>query len=574
MSECGLALRQIAQKADCMEDASNLIIKYFYEHLIGKKTGEKNCVLVRFFKTHAYGKLTPDLQAYAREILGQNEVKDNLKCLTLLATAGELLEWNSRYKSEGHKAIPLASEDNIHRIPMIYQLITQLGLNPGIVLQPDSNLLIDMEQRMYNVFYVPNALGSPHIPAQKSFVIPFGVKSVIGFGGLLPSGDMFAVLMFLRVIVPQPIVELIRPLALNVKTAILSFDDAIIFSECNQNTIKEDNKLQQLNSQIGTLNQLLDVSEQSTITQSDRLEKAIANLEETLNQLKKTQIQLIHHEKMSSLGQLVAGIAHEINNPVNFVGANLTYAEEYTQTLLRLIEIYQHQYPDLLEKIQAETDFEELNFIKEDFTKIIQSMKVGTERIQEIVKSLRIFSRLDEAEIKQVDIHQGIDSTLMILQSRLNAQSNYPKIEVIKEYGNFPEIECYPGQLNQVFMNILTNAIDALQEQIGHQGLAIGETKPDIVEPLQIRIRTEVIDKKWVSIAIADNGAGMSQEVLSKLFDPFFTTKEVGKGTGLGLSISHQIIVEKHRGQLTCNSAPGKGTEFVIKIPIDSLGKS
>lgn len=568
MSEIGLALRQNAQKADCMEDASNLIVKYFYENLIDKNTEKKSCILVRFFKTHPYGKLTPELQEYARKILKQNTVADNLKCLTLLATAGELPEWNSRHKSIGHKAIPLANEDTINRIPMISQLIRQLGLSTGIILQPDANLLIDTEQKMYNVFYVPNALNSPYIPAQKSFVMTFGVKSVIGFGGLLPSGNMFVILMFLRVIVPQRNVELIRPLALNVKTGILSFDDGIIFRETNPIPVNEDNILKRLNSQIGTLNQLLDVSEQSTITQSDRLETAIENLQKTLNRLKKTQIQLVHNEKMSSLGQMVAGIAHEINNPVNFVDANLSYVEEYSQTLLKLIEIYQQQYPDIPEKIQTEIDTDELNFIKEDFSKIIQSMKVGTERIQEIVKSLRIFSRFDEAEIKKADIHQGIDSTLMILQSRLKSQFNHPNIEVIKEYGNLPEINCYPGQLNQVFMNILTNAIDALEEQIGHRGWTTKYTEEDIFKPFKIRISTKVIEKKWVYISICDNGPGIKEEVLDKLFDPFFTTKEVGKGTGLGLSISHEIVVKKHGGQLTCNSVPGKGTQFIIKIPI------
>lgn len=575
MSECGLALRQIAEKSDCMEDASNLIIKYFYEHLINKDTGEKSCILVRFFKTHAYGNLTPDLQKYVQGILNKNKLRDDLKCLTLLATAGELPEWNSRYTSIGHKAIPLANEDAIHRIPMISQLIGQLGLDAGIVLQPNTDLLIDGEQKMYNVFYVPNALDSSCIPAQSSFVIPFGVKSVIGFGGLLPTGDMFAVLMFLRVTVPQAIMELIRPLALNVKTAILGFDDSKVFKEFNQISIHENenysNNLQRLNSQIGTLNQLLNVSEQSTITQSDRLETAITNLEQTLSQLQKTQIQLVHNEKMSSLGQMVAGIAHEINNPVNFVDGNLTYAKEYSQTLLKLIEVYQRRYPDFTENIQQEVDFEEIDFIKEDFLKIIQSMKIGTERIQEIVKSLRIFSRLDEAEIKQVDIHQGIDSTLMILQSRLKAQSNHPNIEVIKEYGNLPQIDCYPGQLNQVFMNIIANAIDALEEQIGNIGWTKEDNTKDIFKPSQIRIQTEVVNEKWVSITISDNGLGMTEEVSSKLFDPFFTTKEVGKGTGLGLSISHQIIVEKHGGQLKCNSTPEEGTKFVIMLPTGSL---
>ena len=302
-----------------------------------------------------------------------------------------------------------------------------------------------------------------------------------------------------------------------------------------------------------------------------KLRQQTQELENALQKLQNAQVQLIQSEKMSSLGQMVAGIAHEINNPVNFVDGNLTYAKEYSQTLLKLIEIYQQQYPDFTEKIQQEVDFEEIDFIKEDFIKIIQSMKVGTERIQEIVKSLRIFSRLDEAEIKHVDIHQGIDSTLMILQSRLKAQSNHPNIEVIKEYGELPLIDCYPGQLNQVFMNIISNAIDALEEQIGNRGWITENNHKDIYTACQIRIRTEVVNEKWVSISIADNGLGMTEEVSSKLFDPFFTTKEVGKGTGLGLSISHQIIVEKHGGKIICNSAPGKGTEFIIMLPIDLL---
>ncbi len=565
MSECGLALRQTLDKSDCMEDIGNLIVKYFYENFSDKITGEKNCTLVRFFKTHAYEKLTPELQEYTRDILGQQETTDNLKCLTLLATAGEIPEWNSRYKSVKHKVIPLATEDEIARIPMISQLITQLGLNPGIVLKSNPDLLIDCEQQMHNVFYVPNALGSPHIPAQNSFVIPFGIKSVIGFGGLLPSGDMFVVLMFARVIIPETIVELIRPLALNVKTAILPFDDGRVFKGFNQISISENNILQRLNSQIGTLNQLLNVSEQSTVTQSDRLEKAIKNLETTLSQLKKTQIQLVHNEKMSSLGQMVAGIAHEINNPINFVDANLAYAREYSQTLLKFVDIYQQQYPDYLESIKEEVDCEELDFIKEDFAKIIQSMKVGTKRIQGIVKSLRVFSRLDEAEIKEADIHQGIDSTLMILQSRLQ------NIQVIKEYGDLPQIDCYPGQLNQVFMHILTNAIDALEQQLPHKDCIQKSTTENICSDLKINICTKVIGNKFISISIYDNGLGMTEEVLTKLFDPFFTTKEVGKGTGLGLSISHQIVVEKHGGQLICNSVLGEGTEFIIMLPIGSL---
>jgi signal transduction histidine kinase len=567
MSECGLAIRHLSEKANSMEDVSRIIIEYFYNHIIDKKNGEKTCVLVRFFKTHSYGELPLDLQEDARLILGNIAVPDGLRCLTLLATAGEVAEWNSRHKSVEHKVIPLKSEEAIARIPMISQLIQQLGLNPGTVVQPDPNLITDLEQRMYNVFYVPDALGSPYIPSQRSFVIPFKVKSVVGFGGLLPSGNMFAVLMFLKVAIPRTTVDLLRPLALNVKMAILPFDSGRIFSTYSQyvanentKTTPQDETIGRLNSQIATLTQLLDVSEQSTKTQSDRLEKAITHLQKTLDKLQKTQIQLIHTEKMSSLGQLVAGIAHEINNPINFIHGNVYHALEYTQDLLKLLRLYQEYYPNPPQEIQEVIHSIELDFLSQDLNKILNSMTTGTERIKEIVQSLRTFSRVDHAVEKKVDIHTAIDSTLMILEHRLQAMGKYPEIKVIKEYGQLPLLDCYFGQLNQVFMNIIANAIDALQEGIANKNNRFAIPT--------IHIRTQVLNDKWVIISIADNGPGISGEVCSKLFDPFFTTKPVGKGTGIGLSISHQIIVEKHGGELSCHSIPGQGAEFVIKVPL------
>ncbi|MBX9253700.1 PAS domain S-box protein [Desmonostoc muscorum CCALA 125] len=308
----------------------------------------------------------------------------------------------------------------------------------------------------------------------------------------------------------------------------------------------------------GKINQILGVSTDITDRKQAEMQLQLQaqNLENTLRELQRTQSQLIQSEKMSSLGNMVAGVAHEINNPVNFIHGNLIPASEYTQDLLHLLELYQQHFPYPPEEIQAEITAIDLDFLKEDLVKLFQSMTVGTQRIREIVLSLRNFSRLDEAEFKDVDIHQGIDSTLMILHNRLKGKPNYPEISVIKEYGKLPLIECYPGQLNQVFMNLLANAIDALEDSfVGEQG--------------QIRICTEVCNSQWVIIRISDNGIGIPQEILPKLFDPFFTTKDVGKGTGLGLSISYQIVVDKHRGSLSCNSIPGQGSEFVIKIPIN-----
>ncbi|WP_375500525.1 sensor histidine kinase [uncultured Nostoc sp.] len=276
---------------------------------------------------------------------------------------------------------------------------------------------------------------------------------------------------------------------------------------------------------------------------------------------------------MSSLGQMVAGIAHEINNPVSFIHGNLHHADKYTQDLLKLVQIYQHFCPNTPPEIQEYIEEIDLDFLIQDITKLFQSMKVGTERIQEVVQSLRNFSRLDEAELKQVNIHEGIDNTLMILEHRLQARHEYPEIKVIKKYSQLPNVTCYPGQLNQVFMNIIVNAIDALEVSAVNGQWSKVNPQTNHNQKLtknnpQIEIKTEVIDEKWITVSIADNGLGINEQVHSKLFDPFFTTKPVGKGTGLGLSISYQIIVEKHNGQISCFSVPGKGAEFVIRIPV------
>ncbi|HAX80404.1 MAG TPA: histidine kinase [Cyanobacteria bacterium UBA11372] len=294
-----------------------------------------------------------------------------------------------------------------------------------------------------------------------------------------------------------------------------------------------------------------------------KLIKQAKILQETLHNLNQTQAQLIQTEKMSSLGQLVAGVAHEINNPVNFIYANITHVEEYSNNLLDLIKVYQECYKNTDAKIEDLQSEIELDFLKEDLPKMLDSMKVGANRIREIVLTLRNFSRLDEAEMKPVNIHQGIDSTLLILQHRLKAKPNRSEIEIIKEYRDLPAVECYAGKLNQVFMNILSNGIDALEQRENEAA----KEKQSLASP-SLRIATEMIDKDWVRISIKDNGIGITEMVKSRLFDPFFTTKPVGQGTGLGLSISYQIIVEHHGGRLRCLSTPKKGTEFQIEIPI------
>jgi PAS domain S-box-containing protein len=287
-------------------------------------------------------------------------------------------------------------------------------------------------------------------------------------------------------------------------------------------------------------------------------------LECTLRELRKTQSQLVQAEKMSSLGQMVAGIAHEINNPVSFIYGNLTPARQYHQDLLSLVEAYQQTYPNPTPQIQLLTKEIDLDFVIEDWSKLMNSMQIGAERIGEIVRSLQNFSRLDEKDLKPVDIHEGIDNTLLIVQHRLKAHSNKPEIQVNKDYGKLPLVTCYANQLNQVFMNLLNNAIDALKNKS---------------YPRLITIRTSLVLGKepksnLIMIRITDNGSGISEEVMNQIFDPFFTTKPVGSGTGLGLAISYQIIVDKHQGQIRCVSDLGQGTEFVVEIPVRSISRT
>ncbi|MGB3405093.1 MAG: PAS domain-containing protein, partial [Microcoleaceae cyanobacterium] len=295
------------------------------------------------------------------------------------------------------------------------------------------------------------------------------------------------------------------------------------------------------------------------------LEEKNEALENAFLQLQQSQAQVIQSEKMSALGNLVAGVAHEINNPLGFLNGSISNAKDYTQDLLEHLELYQQHHPNTDPLVLENADEIDLEFIREDLPLLLESMQGATERIKGISTSLRTFSRADTDRKVSANIHDGIDSTLLILKYRLKASEYRPAIEVIQDYDELPLIDCFPGQLNQVFMNILANGIDMFDEMAQYTTFTDSKYQPQV-----IIIQTKMIEKNTITIRITDNGKGMPETVRSRIFDHLFTTKAVGKGTGLGLAIAHQIVVEKHGGQLTCNSAVGKGTEFIIQLPIQS----
>jgi signal transduction histidine kinase len=313
-------------------------------------------------------------------------------------------------------------------------------------------------------------------------------------------------------------------------------------------------KLRKLNIELDKQKQELEI----------RVEERTSELSQALDELKQTQLQLVQTEKISSLGQLVAGVAHEINNPIGFISTNLHYANQYIEDLLTLVRLFQKNCFDPGSEVEEQIEAMDLQHIDKDLPKLMSSMKLGTDTIKGIMQSLRNFSRSDGENKKLVDIHEGIEATLMILQHRLKAYPKRPAIQVVKDYSILPKVKCFPGQLNQVFMNLLANAIDVLEESLIEEQ-DLNRKECTLINPKIIIATT--IDRYQVTVKIADNGKGMSESIVNEIFQPFFTTKPEGKGTGLGLSISYQIITENHGGNLQCFSSPGKGTEFLIQIP-------
>jgi len=450
-------------------------------------------------------------------------------------------EFPNGVESEGIAAAMRGNDDR--GLYLNYRGVPVIGVYRWLEYQ-DVALLVEMEQS--------EAFAPARQLAYSIILVGSGLSAIMTVGMLLMGRQIVKPILAIAETARSAIFKVEEGNFSDLQTAPVLTENEIGFLAHTFNQMTRE--LQQSYEQLQEYNYTL---EENVTARTRELKDKNEDLQSTLRELKQTQTQLIQNEKMASLGQMIAGIAHEINNPVNFIHGNLEPLNEYATDLLDLIRLYEEEYPEETPAIAEEKEQIDLDFLETDLPKVLASMKMGTTRIREIVVSLRNFSRLDEADRKEVDLHEGLESTLLILQNRLKAKSNRPEIRLMREYGQLPNIECYPSQLNQVFLNLIGNAIDAIEP------LAIAGEIPTPT----IFISTTLKDKKAV-VSIADNGPGIPEETRKHIFDPFFTTKDIGKGTGLGLSISYSIIVERHGGELTCISSPGKGAKFIIYLPI------
>lgn len=694
MALCGAELRRLSEGAASMEDVAERTVAYLHQSLLDGKTGENAMALVRLFQTQQYEDLDAALKQFAARLGGDNPIPADASCLVLSATAGSEKEWSSRAASRGHQAIPLLSEQAVEQIPMIATLIKQFGLDTGSVLRPTRELIADLSQRTFNVFHVGQARNNPYIPSQKEFVAPYGIESCLGFGGMMPSGRLFAVIMFSRVPISRDTANLFKSLSLSVKLGLLPFDAEIPFRlhpsrERERDAVESPSRdtgreLRALRAKLPALEELLEVQEQTVTEQSQRLYEALQELgrqerfkhailssldehiavigeggavleandawtrfakeqgRSTLAHIgvgadyiasiaqkaaagdptaraaltglqavaggsqisfsfeytgstpggqrwfelcvtrlegstsavvahrditpqKEMESRLQHAQKLESIGQLAAGVAHEINTPTQFVGDNTRFLRDSFGQLMELSRRLEELCRNAaeggdrertladLEEAKAEAD---LDFLAEEVPKAIDQSMDGLERIARIVRSMKDFAHPGHKEKAMADLNRAIESTATVSRN----EWKYVADLELELDPNLPLVHCIVSEINQVILNLIVNAAHAIADA----------TADGAAETGRIVIRTRQIGEA-VEVRVHDTGCGMPEEVVKRVFEPFFTTKEVGRGTGRGLSIAHRVVVTEHGGAIDVESEVGRGATFVLKLPIGSM---
>ncbi len=547
MVQCGSALRTLGVGASHMQPVAEAVVRTLYDDLRDGRDGTRACAMVRLYKTHTFADLEPDLRRIARAGMGDRPPSQAMKCLTLLATAGDEEGWNSRSSSVGHQAIPLYSREQVDGIPMVAQLIRQFGLAIASVLAPDPAIMLDLEQRTFNVFHVIEARGSPYIPAQDEFVIPFGIDSVLGFGGILPSGDLFAVILFSRVPIPEGTAEFFKTVALNVKVALLPHDGAAVFAPREARTVPRAHVAE---SRITALAQLLDVQEQTALAQTRRLQAKNDELEIALRQLHEAQEQLVAKERLASLGALTAGIAHEIKNPLNFV-------INFAQLSADLVDELAQELDGHAERLDAAARAS-LDDLVADLKQNAQKVHEHGQRADSIVRTMLLHSRGETAQRRPTELNELLVQYTNLAYHGLRSQDPTLNLAIQTDLdAGVGEVDVTPEHLSRVILNLVNNACYAVHEKKKRVGAAFAPA-----------IRVSSRDRgDHVEIRVWDNGDGIPEVIRARIFDPFFTTKPPGAGTGLGLSLSHDIVVGEHRGEMRAESREGEWTEFIVTIP-------
>jgi PAS domain S-box-containing protein len=684
--DLGISLRRLGTDAHSIEQVAHQIIQRLHADLVDGSTGQPACILARLFKTHRYSKLGPSLQEQVRGSVGARAESLDCRCLTLLATAGATEDWDDPVRSRGHRVIPLLSADAIQGAPMLAQLFSQFGLGLTSVTDPNVPLLLRQDETTFQVFHVPEALGSPYIPAQKDFVEPFGVRSVLGFGAPLATGEVFAIIVFTRTRVSPEVAELFRPIALNVKVALLPYEGADTIVTGRADGLARPGRpapprqsLERIVAYGDTLQQLLSVHEGSAkkatldlearnaelarardraVTASDEKARILAAVDafficvddkgvvtewtagaeeifgiaardaigrpfqqlsiawswseviaagnqarETLKDVRlhrvalgsagkeKTFLKLtvsplfndrrialilmgeniterVHLErdltqaqKLESIGQLAAGVAHEINTPTQFIGDNVHFLSETFAELDRILQRHQDLLaavkaqavtPDLVESLEATATGSDLPYLREEIPKALAAASEGITRIATIVQAMKQFAHPGRHEKAAVDLNAAIRSTVIVSRN----EWKYIADLVTDLAPDLPLIPCLEGELNQVVLNLIVNASHAIADatsEIGGRGtITISSLRAG----------------DWVEIRVADTGTGIPEHIRDRIYDPFFTTKEVGKGTGQGLAIGRSVIVDKHGGTIAVETAMGKGSTFIIRLPL------